>query len=98
MESLKEAEECYRRAKVSGDRQEEARWANTIGHSLKNKGHYLKALHWFHIDYQLCKNYMASKHHYFPAIQSIGDIYLRLQRFKEALVYQVSLDPFNLDL
>ncbi|KAK2656121.1 hypothetical protein Ddye_009173 [Dipteronia dyeriana] len=84
---LSAAKRAYRSAKEEGNRQEEARWANVIGNSLKNRGEYVEALRWFRIDYDVSINYLPEKH-LLPTCQSLGEAYLRLEHFQDALVYQ----------
>ncbi|KAL5752076.1 hypothetical protein ACOSQ2_022583 [Xanthoceras sorbifolium] len=84
---LSGAKRAYRSAKEEGNRQEEARWANVIGNSLKNRGEYVEALKWFRIDYEVSIKYLPEKH-LLPTCQSLGEVYLRLEHFKDALVYQ----------
>lgn len=85
----------YKAAKESGDREEEARWANQIGHAYKDRGDYVDALTWFRLDYDIsakrrhegpCLNLM-------PTCQCLGEIYHRLEQYKEALHYQVKISP-----
>lgn len=85
---LGEAKRAYRTAKEEGNRQEEARWANVIGNSLKNRGEYVEALKWFRIDYEVSTKYLPEKQ-LLPTCQSLGEVYLRLQHYKDALIYQV---------
>ncbi|KAL6227965.1 hypothetical protein ACLB2K_001919 [Fragaria x ananassa] len=84
---LSEAKASYRSAKAIGNHEEEARWANFIGNLLKDRGEYLQALNWFDIDYDLCNKYLSPKHS-LATCQSLGEVYLRLERFQDALVYQ----------
>ena len=86
----------YRKAKEEGNRQEEARWANVIGDILKNRGEYVEALKWFRIDYNVSNKYLPEKQ-LIPTCQSLGEVYLRLEHYKDALIYQVisfSFSPF----
>lgn len=85
---MSEAKRAYRSAKEEGNRQEEARWANVIGDILKNRGEYVEALKWFRIDYDVSVKYLPEKH-LLPTCQSLGEVYLRLEHFKDALIYQV---------
>lgn len=85
---LNAAKRAYRSAKAEGNRQEEARWANVIGDMLKNRGEYVEALKWFRIDYDVSNKYLPEKH-LLPTCQSLGEVYLRLEYFKDALIYQV---------
>ncbi|CAA7053050.1 unnamed protein product [Microthlaspi erraticum] len=82
-----EAKKAYRKALEEGDRREEARWANNIGNLLKNDGEYVKALKWFRIDYDISVKHLPGKD-LLPTCQSLGEIYLRLEEFEEALIYQ----------
>ncbi|KAK4264787.1 hypothetical protein QN277_025917 [Acacia crassicarpa] len=84
---LKAATTAYRNAKAEANRQEEARWANVIGNILKNRGEYVEALRWLRRDYEVSLKYLPEKH-LLPTCQSLGEIYLRLERFSEALTYQ----------
>ncbi|GLJ52447.1 hypothetical protein SUGI_1115540 [Cryptomeria japonica] len=81
------AKQGYREAKNRGDNEEEARWANQIGHLLKERGEYVEALRWFQIDYELSLKHLPQKQ-LMPTCQSIGEMYLRLERFDDALIYQ----------
>lgn len=84
------AKRSYRKAKEMGNRLEEARWANNVGDILKNNGEYVEALKWLRIDYDISVKYLLNKD-LLPTCQSLGEIYLRLENFEEALVYQVSV-------
>ncbi|XP_054804737.1 protein TONSOKU [Prosopis cineraria] len=84
---LKAAATAYRNAKAEGNRQEEARWANVMGNILKNRGEYVEALRWLRRDYEVSLKYLPEKH-LLPTCQSLGEIYLRLERFSDALTYQ----------
>ncbi|XP_022132859.1 protein TONSOKU isoform X2 [Momordica charantia] len=81
------AKRSYRNAKAEGNRHEEAKWANVIGNILKNRGEYVKALKWFRIDYDVSVKYLPQKH-MLATCQSLGEVYLRLEHFKDALIYQ----------
>ncbi|KAL4020376.1 hypothetical protein IC575_019150 [Cucumis melo] len=81
------AKRSYRNAKAEGNRHEEAKWANVIGNILKNRGEYVKALKWFRIDYDVSVKYLPQKH-MLATCQSLGEVYLRLEQFKDALIYQ----------
>ncbi|KAM7257408.1 hypothetical protein ACFE04_013149 [Oxalis oulophora] len=81
------AKRAYNRAKEEGNRQEEARWANVIGDILKIRGEYVEALRWFRIDYDISVKYLPQKH-LLPTCQSLGEVYLRLQHYNDALIYQ----------
>jgi hypothetical protein len=89
---LSAAKRSYRSAKEEGNRQEEARWANVIGDILKNRGEYVSALKWLRIDYDVSVKYLPEKH-LLPTCQSLGEVYLRLEDFNHALIYQV---PYSL--
>ncbi|XP_026420817.1 protein TONSOKU-like isoform X2 [Papaver somniferum] len=84
---LSSAKRSYRQASSVGNRPEEARWANVIGDILKNRGEYIEALKWLRIDYELSMKYLPEKQ-LLPTCQSLGEIYLRLQDYKQAKVYQ----------
>ncbi|KAG2306175.1 hypothetical protein Bca52824_025923 [Brassica carinata] len=84
---LAAAKRAYRTATEVGNRSEEARWANNVGDILKNEGEYVEALKWFRIDYDISVKYLPGKD-LLPTCQSLGEIYLRLQDFEEALIYQ----------
>lgn len=84
------AKRSYRKATEVGNRGEEARWANNVGDILKNDGEYVEALKWFRIDYDISVKYLPGKD-LLPTCQSLGEIYLRLEDFEEALNYQVTL-------
>ncbi|KAK4256777.1 hypothetical protein QN277_006458 [Acacia crassicarpa] len=84
---IKAAKTAYRNAKAEGNRREEARWANVIGDLLKNRGEYVEALKWLRIDYDISLKYLPEKH-LLPTCQSLGEIYLRLEHFTDALAYQ----------
>ncbi|CAA0382897.1 unnamed protein product [Arabidopsis thaliana] len=81
------AKRAYRKAEEVGDRREQARWANNVGDILKNHGEYVDALKWFRIDYDISVKYLPGKD-LLPTCQSLGEIYLRLENFEEALIYQ----------
>lgn len=84
---LAAAKRAYRSAKEVGNRREEARWANVIGDILKNKGEYVEALKWLRIDFKISSENLLEKD-LLPTCQSIGELYLRLQDFENALYYQ----------
>ncbi|XP_061345353.1 protein TONSOKU [Gastrolobium bilobum] len=84
---LKAAKAAYRNAKAEGNHREEARWANVIGDILKNRGEYVEALKWLRIDYDVSLKHLPEKH-LLPTCQSLGEIYLRLEQFSDALIYQ----------
>lgn len=91
---LVDAKRAYKNAQAEGNRQEEARWANVIGNALKNRGEYVEALKWFRIDYEITIKHLPEKH-LLPTCQSLGEIYLRLEDFKNALTYQVFILLWN---
>ncbi|XP_042495456.1 protein TONSOKU [Macadamia integrifolia] len=84
---LTQAKRAYKHASAEGNRQEEARWANTIGDILKKRGEYVEALKWLRIDYEISVKYLPEKQ-LLPTCQSLGEVYLRLEHFEDALVYQ----------
>ncbi|KAL4562394.1 hypothetical protein LXL04_034596 [Taraxacum kok-saghyz] len=84
---LSTAKRAYRNASEEGNRQEEARWANVIGDIFKNRGEYVEALRWFRLDYEVSVKYLPDKQ-LLPTCQALGEVYLRLQHFKDALIYQ----------
>ncbi|CAK9178888.1 unnamed protein product [Ilex paraguariensis] len=84
---LSAAKRAYRSAEAEGNRQEEARWANVIGDILKNRGEYVEALKWLRIDYEVSVKYLPEKQ-LLPTCQCLGEVYLRLEYFKDALIYQ----------
>lgn len=86
---LAAAKRAYRTATEVGNRSEEAKWANNVGDILKNEGEYVEALKWFRIDFDISNKYLPNKD-LLPTCQSLGEIYLRLQDFQEALIYQVT--------
>lgn len=85
---LSAAKRAYRNASMEGNRQEEARWANLIGDIFKNRGEYVEALKWLRIDYDISMKYLPEKQ-LLPTCQSVGELLLRLENFKDALIYQV---------
>ena len=44
--NLSVTKRLFRSAKADGNHQEEAKWANVIGHILKDRGEYVEALKW----------------------------------------------------
>ncbi|KAH9625678.1 hypothetical protein KSS87_022713, partial [Heliosperma pusillum] len=84
---LAEAKRSYRSAKEVGNRREEARWANVIGDILKNRGQYVEAIKWLRIDYEISSQFLLEKD-LLPTCQSLGELYLRLEDFNQALNYQ----------
>lgn len=87
-EELRAAKRGFREAEREGNHEEEARWANVVGDILKRRGEYVEALRWLRIDYEVSVKHLPQKQ-LLPTCQSLGEVYLRLDRFKEALVYQV---------
>jgi tetratricopeptide (TPR) repeat protein len=87
-EELKGARRGYREASSEGNREEEARWANVIGDIHKRRGEYVEALRWLRIDYEVTVKHLPQRH-LIESCQSLGEAYLRLGRFSEALTYQV---------
>ena len=85
---LSAAKRAYRNASMEGNRQEEARWANMIGDIFKNRGEYVEALKWLRIDYDISMKHLPEKQ-LLPTCQSLGEVLLRLENFKDALIYQV---------
>ncbi|MED6158767.1 hypothetical protein PIB30_035878 [Stylosanthes scabra] len=84
---LKAAKAAYRSAKADGNHREEARWANVIAHIHKHRGEYVLALKWLRIDYEVSLKSLKEKD-LLPTCQSLGEMYLRLEQFAEALIYQ----------
>ncbi|GAB2283147.1 hypothetical protein Dimus_017676 [Dionaea muscipula] len=84
---LSAAKRAYNSAAQIGNRREEARWANVIGDILKNRGEYVEALKWLRIDFKISSDCLPDKD-LLPACQSIGELYLRLFDFENALHYQ----------
>ncbi|KAK7247552.1 hypothetical protein RIF29_42437 [Crotalaria pallida] len=84
---LRAARAAYKNAKAEGNHREEARWANVVGDILKNKGEYIESLKWLRIDYEVSHKYLPEKD-LLPTCQSLGEIYLRLRYFSDALIYQ----------
>ncbi|KAJ4966104.1 hypothetical protein NE237_017953 [Protea cynaroides] len=84
---LIQAKRAYKHASAEGNHQEEARWANVIGDILKSRGEYVEALKWLRIDYDVSVKYLPEKQ-LLPTCQSLGEVYLRLEHFEDALVYQ----------
>lgn len=87
-EELKAAKRGYRDAEREGNHEEEARWANVIGDILKRRGEYVEALRWLRVDYEVSIKHLPQKQ-LLPTCQSLGEVYLRLDQFKEALIFQV---------
>ncbi|KAG8383782.1 hypothetical protein BUALT_Bualt04G0049500 [Buddleja alternifolia] len=86
-QQLSAAKRAYKAAEAEGNRQEEARWANVIGDILKNHGEYVDALQWLRKDYEVSIRYLPEKQ-LLATCQSLGELYLRLHRYNEALIYQ----------
>ncbi|KAK4479542.1 hypothetical protein RD792_015059 [Penstemon davidsonii] len=86
-QQLAEAMRAYKAAKEEDNQQEEARWANVIGHILKNRGEYVEALRWLRKDYDVSSKYLPEKQ-LLATCQSLGEIFLRLHQYKDALIYQ----------
>ncbi|XP_051140221.1 protein TONSOKU isoform X2 [Andrographis paniculata] len=86
-QQLSAAKRAYKAATEEGNRQEEARWANVIGDILKNRGEYVEALRWLRKDYEISVKYLPEKQ-LLATCQSIGELYLRLQHYSDALIYQ----------
>jgi len=86
---------CYKAAKESGDREDEARWANQIGHAYKDRGDYVAALTWFRLDYDISvkRQDEGSRLNLMPTCQSLGEMYYRLGDYSEALHYEVQFSP-----
>ncbi|KAL2521328.1 Protein TONSOKU [Forsythia ovata] len=84
---LSAAKSAYKSAAEVGNRQEEARWANVIGDILKNRGEYVEALRWLRVDYDVSVKHLPEKQ-LLPTCQSLGEVYLRLQHYRDALIYQ----------
>ncbi|KAI5077372.1 hypothetical protein GOP47_0007196 [Adiantum capillus-veneris] len=82
----------YKEALERGDREEQARWANQVGHACKERGQYVEALKWFRMDYDISskrKSADASNQGFLmPTCQSLGEIYYRLNDYEEALIFQ----------
>ncbi|PON39394.1 N-terminal acetyltransferase A, auxiliary subunit, partial [Trema orientale] len=84
---LSAAKRSYKSARAEGNHQEEAKWANVIGHILKDRGEYVEALRWLRLDYEISFKFLTQRH-CFATCQSLGEVYLLLKDFKEALSYQ----------
>lgn len=87
-QELQHAKQAYKAATEVGNRKEEARWANIIGNIFKNRGEYVKALEWIRKDYEVSERFLPEKD-ILPTCNTLGELHLRLQNFKEALHYQV---------
>ncbi|KAL2621571.1 hypothetical protein R1flu_001776 [Riccia fluitans] len=80
----------YRNARNAGDEEDEAKWANNIGHLYKERGEYKHALQWFTKDYKISmKLYSSDPVKLMPTCQSIGEAYLRLLDLENALIWQI---------
>ncbi|KAL0332700.1 UNVERIFIED_CONTAM: protein TONSOKU [Sesamum calycinum] len=86
-QQLTAAKRAYNAAVDEGNRQEEARWANVIGDILKNRGEYVEALRWLRKDYEVSLKYLPDKQ-LLATCQSLGELYLRLLHYNDALIYQ----------
>ncbi|KAG0492321.1 hypothetical protein HPP92_005719 [Vanilla planifolia] len=86
-DEIRAAKIGYKEAVRDGNHEDEARWANVIGNLLKRRGEYVEALRWLRIDYEVSSKYLPQKQ-LLATCQSLGEVYLRLERFKEALIYQ----------
>ncbi|CAI9099028.1 OLC1v1035784C3 [Oldenlandia corymbosa var. corymbosa] len=84
---LQSAKRAYKSAVAVGDRKEEARWANIIGNIFKERGEYIKALEWIRKDYEVSKRFLPEKD-ILPTCNTLGELFLRLEEYKEALAYQ----------
>jgi tetratricopeptide (TPR) repeat protein len=89
VDELRTAKRGFNEARTEGNREEEARWANVIGDVHKRRGEYVEALKWLRIDYELSIKYLPQRQ-LLASCQSLGEVYLRLGRFSEALTYQVT--------
>jgi hypothetical protein len=89
-EELKAAKRRYADAERDGNFEEQARWANVIGDILKRRGEYVEALRWLRVDYEVSMKHLPQKQ-LLPTCQSIGELHLRLDQFKDALKYQAIL-------
>ncbi|KAL3680655.1 hypothetical protein R1sor_023611 [Riccia sorocarpa] len=80
----------YKNAKNTGDEEDEAKWANNIGHLYKERGEYKLALHWFTKDYNISiKLHPSDPVKLMPTCQSIGEAHLRLIDLENALTWQI---------
>ncbi|KAK1300783.1 Protein TONSOKU [Acorus calamus] len=86
-QQLRAAKRAYKTASLEGHHEEEAKWANVVGDLLKRRGEYVEALRWLRLDYEVSSKYLPEKQ-LLPTCQSLGELYLRLQQFKDALFYQ----------
>ena len=89
---LSVAKRSFRSTKAEGNHQEEAKWANVIGHILKDRGEYVEALKWLRLDYDISFKFLTQRH-CFASCQSLGEVHYLLKNFKDALSYQVT--PFR---
>ena len=95
-EELNVAKRGFKEAAREGNHEEEARWANVLGDIYKQRGEYVEALKWLRIDYEVSVKHLPCKQ-LLPTCQSLGDVYLRLDQFKDALIYQVGFLMLNFD-
>ncbi|KAL3528003.1 hypothetical protein ACH5RR_012659 [Cinchona calisaya] len=86
-QQLRDAKRAYNQAKEVGNREEEARWANVIGNIHKNRGEYVEALKWLRKDYDVSVKHLPPKQ-LLPTCNTLGELYLRLQHFQDALIFQ----------
>ncbi|GFP84877.1 protein tonsoku [Phtheirospermum japonicum] len=86
-QQLSAAKRAYKASAAEGNRQEEARWANVVGDILKNRGEYVEALRWLRMDYDVSVRYLPDKQ-LLATCQSLGEVYLRLHEYNNALIYQ----------
>ncbi|KAH0465794.1 hypothetical protein IEQ34_005897 [Dendrobium chrysotoxum] len=87
-EQIRVAKLGYKEAVQDGNHEEEARWGNVIDDLLKRRREYVEGLRWRQIDYEVMAKYLPQKQ-LLATCQLLGEVYLRLQCFKEALHYQV---------
>ena len=88
-DEMKGAKRGYREAASEGNREEEARWANVTGNIHKRRGEYVEALRWLRIDYEVTTKHLPQRH-LLESCQSLGEVFLRLGRYADALIYQVT--------
>ncbi|KAM6563543.1 hypothetical protein CsatB_023541 [Cannabis sativa] len=84
---LRAAKRSYQSAKLEGNHQEEAKWANVVGHILKDRGEYVEALKWFRFDYDISIKFLNQRQ-CLASCQSLGEVHLLLKQFKDALFFQ----------
>lgn len=87
-QKLVAAKRGFKEAEAVGNRQEEARWANMIGDILKHRGEYVQALKWLRKDYDISVRFLPHRQ-LLATCQSLGELYLRLHQYEDALQYQV---------